>query len=505
MSFFYRLLLTTARANRSPKKAARRQEVASRLRRCWAGLESLEPRALLYSPLGSESLVNVTTADTQQVSSWAANVGGASRSMAGSANGSYVVTWESGTTDGTGFGLASGNVYARVFGADGSPLTGEIQVNAITTVQNAPSPKSAPPGFDPTVAVDQAGNFVVAFKAQGTADSAGIFARRFQANGTPLGNEFLVNTTTKNTQEDPAIAMAPGGSFVVTWSHDNIIKAPSFGNDGLQQDIYAQRFAANGAKLGSQFLVHAKSSLPEYQSTVAVDANGNFAIGWGHDANFVLGSFGGYQLFVQRYDSSGAKLGSPIELPRDGATAARHDISLAYDGAGRLVATWREHRDNQYSILAQVYDANGLSVGNRIQVSDAASVARVSGSQTVAADQAGNFLVVWQARDSVNLDSNIYGRRILASGAPDADGIFLVNTTVALDQRHPSVAVTPDGSQAVVVWDGYGALDDSGVFMQRFDLSAPPPAELSGQPATTTDAALILMLTEDLAPTNRRK
>ena len=113
-----------------------------------ARLESLEPRALLYAPIGSETLVNVTTVDSQQVSNFAAADGDGARSIALSAGGSYVVAWESVTSSGTG------NAYIRVFNADGSPLTGEIQVNAITA-RTPGSEFSTSRGFDPTVAVDQ--------------------------------------------------------------------------------------------------------------------------------------------------------------------------------------------------------------------------------------------------------------------------------------------------------------------------------------------------------------
>ncbi|MBC7855567.1 MAG: hypothetical protein IAF94_19225 [Pirellulaceae bacterium] len=443
-----------------------------------AYLESLEPRAMLYAPIGSETLVNVSTVDSQQVSNYALADGGGARSVALSAGGSYVVAWESVSSS------ATGNAYIRVFNADGSPLTGEIQVNAITA-RTPGSQFSTSRGFDPTVAVDQSGNFVVVFKANGSADSSGIYARRFQANGTPIGNEFLVNAASTDKQTDTSIAMAPDGRFVVTWTHENILKSGKTAN-GMQGDVYAQRFAANGTKLGSQFLVHAKSSLPEGQSTVAVDASGNFAIGWTHSDYTVFG--GGTSpghLLVQRYNAAGNKVGSQIELPTTGAggTGSGTGVSLAYDGIGNLIASWRESG----TLLAQIYGPSGGTVGGRIVVNDASTACLLSGSQQIASDQAGNFVVTWAVRGSdpgTNAEPDIMARRFTTGGVPDATGIFQVNTTTTLGQSHPTVALTADGRKAIFVWDGNGAGDDSGVFMQEYDLTGPaaPAATLALDP-----------------------
>ena len=51
-----------------------------------------------------------------------------------------------------------------------------------------------------------------------TASDYGVFARRFDAAGAPQAAEFEVNTFTTNAQNFPAVALAAGGDFVVTWA-----------------------------------------------------------------------------------------------------------------------------------------------------------------------------------------------------------------------------------------------------------------------------------------------
>src|SRR5690349_14393714 len=87
------------------------------------------------------------------------------------------------------------------------------------------------------IASDALGNFVVAWQGPG-ADPASteVYARRYSATGDPLGDEFLVNTTTAGTQGAPAVAADGAGAFVVAW----------LGSDAAGYGVYAQRYGAAG-------------------------------------------------------------------------------------------------------------------------------------------------------------------------------------------------------------------------------------------------------------------
>ena len=66
------------------------------------------------------------------------------------------------------------------------------------------------------------GGFVVTWQdfSQMVGDPSGrdIRGEMFDASGTAVGSEFLVNTTTTNNQLDPSVTGLAGGGFVVTWS-----------------------------------------------------------------------------------------------------------------------------------------------------------------------------------------------------------------------------------------------------------------------------------------------
>ncbi|MGQ0675049.1 MAG: hypothetical protein ACT4N4_03040, partial [Rhodospirillales bacterium] len=48
-----------------------------------------------------------------------------------------------------------------------------------------------------------------------------VYGQRYDANGTKVGAEFVVNTTTTGTQAAPAVAGLAGGGFVVVWDSND--------------------------------------------------------------------------------------------------------------------------------------------------------------------------------------------------------------------------------------------------------------------------------------------
>ncbi|MDX2165935.1 MAG: hypothetical protein SF182_02685 [Deltaproteobacteria bacterium] len=110
------------------------------------------------------------------------------------------------------------DVYAQRYDAGGTPLKDAFLVNS-TTLDNQGSVER-PAGIGPAVAMDADGNFVVVWPGRSDASASDVFGQRFAADGTPLGGEFVVNETSIGDQFHPDVAMAPDGRFVVVWSSD---------------------------------------------------------------------------------------------------------------------------------------------------------------------------------------------------------------------------------------------------------------------------------------------
>ncbi|NJK35917.1 MAG: hypothetical protein HC919_13810, partial [Oscillatoriales cyanobacterium SM2_2_1] len=233
----------------------------------------------MATPLGSEFQVNTFTTSNQSYPAIASNP----------LNSQFVVTWQSMGQDGS-----SNGIYAQRFSSTGSAEGNEFRVNSYTTdAQRYPAIAFAP-----------SGEFVITWMSFGQDGGGfGIYAQRFSSNGGPLNNEFRVNTYTTSPQFNPAIAFSPlNNEFVVTWQSDN--------QDGSGFGIYAQRFSSTGSAEGNEFRVNTYTINEQRYPAISYSPGGEFVVVWqsfGQD-----GSDGG--LYAQRFSSTGSALGNEFRV-----------------------------------------------------------------------------------------------------------------------------------------------------------------------------------------------
>ncbi len=196
--------------------------------------------------MGSEFPVNSYTTLQQQAR-------GVARKEA---NGQFVITW-------VGFGAGGPGIWTRTFDASGTPTTGEIHVNQgpILTVL----PLSA-------VAINGAGEFVVAWEGVTTLPYQGIFARQFDSKGQPLGPQFPVSNGGTNDRRDPQIASDRAGNFLITWTAQN--------GDGDADAIGARAYDRFGTPTSSEFVVNQATTGSQYGARVALNDSGRFVVAW---------------------------------------------------------------------------------------------------------------------------------------------------------------------------------------------------------------------------------
>ncbi|RVU04510.1 hypothetical protein EOE18_12025 [Novosphingobium umbonatum] len=159
--------------------------------------------------------------------------------------------------------------------------------------------------YEPVVARLADGGFVITWNDQyADANSYGVKAQIYNANGAKVGAEFLVNTSTSHEQTNPSIASLANGNFVIAWC-DN---SGSLG-DSSDWAIKAQIYTMAGAKVGDEFLVNTATNAAQCNPRMASLANGNFVIAWwDYSGQMGDGSDGG--LVAQIYSASGQKIGA---------------------------------------------------------------------------------------------------------------------------------------------------------------------------------------------------
>ena len=328
-----------------------------------------------------------------------------------------------------------------------TPVGGEFLVN--TTTANSQ--------YAASMAMDTNGDYVVAW-VSGLQDGSGtgIYAQRYDAAGVPQGGEFRVNTTTADNQSNPAVGMDADGDFVITWQ-SNL-------QDGNSEGVYAQRYDAAGIALGGEFRVNTATSGAQLNPSVAMDLDGDFIVTW--QSSLQDGS--SFGIYAQRYDAVGVKLGSEFRV-NSVTFDSQSSPSVATDADGNFVISWQSNSQDGsgLGIYAQRYSSAGVALGTEFRVNS--TVANAQDQPAIAMDKDGDFLIAWRSNQD-GVSNDVYAQRYNAVGIP-LGGEFRVNTTTAEAQGTPSVAMDADGD-FVVLWNSYAQDGDVyGVYARRYNVA----------------------------------
>lgn len=313
-------------------------------------------------------------------------------------------------------------VVGRMFAADGTPLGDEFQINTYTN----DSQKT------PSVVGLPDGGFVVTWVSVGQdGDDSGIFAQRFDSDGAPVGTEFLVNTTTNGVQVNPSVISFSDGGFLVTWD-SRVTRQDRF-------DIKGQRYDVDGTPIGSEFLINTETRESQSNQSAAGLLDGGFVVTW-YDFGKIEG---------QLYDINGTPIGTEFRINTDTRYSAYSPDITALDDGG-FVVTWtsREMDGHWYGIAGQRFDADGIPVGPEFGINTWTANAQEASSVAALAD--GGFVVTWQSAGQDGDGYGIYGQRYDAAGAVVGEEVQ-INFHTQDNQSGAEVSVLDDGS-FVVSW-----------------------------------------------------
>ena len=217
------------------------------------------------TPIGANFLVNKFTPWNQRTPT-----------VAALKNGGFVVAWVSEqehaqtTAQGTNttyvtaasITQSSVEIYARLFAANGTPNTDELLVNADNN-----------PCSSPAAAVAADGTFMIVWCANSTVNRSNgwdVYGRTFSNIGTG-GTVTLINTTVYGDQYIPRISVL-GNEYLVTWT--------SLGQDGSREGVYGQFLYKDASPVGGEFVVNTTTAGQQMQPTVASDGVSEFLTIW---------------------------------------------------------------------------------------------------------------------------------------------------------------------------------------------------------------------------------
>lgn len=211
------------------------------------------------------------------------------------------------------------------------------------------------------------------------------------------------------------------------------------------------------ALLTGETLVNTTTVKDQYDVASATNANGRSVVVWTHQYSNT-----DTDVYAQRYDAAGNKLGGEIYVATSGRREDLPDVSI--DASGDFVIAWRDQvSSSNTNILAQRFSSTGVLRGSVINV---ASTTKNENAPSIASDANGNFVVAWTSEyDSFNDD--LRARRYLDNGSLASS--FVVSNSSDYDESYADVAMAPDGRFAISYIKNNGA---STVMVKRYSSSA---------------------------------
>jgi Ca2+-binding RTX toxin-like protein len=382
---------------------------------------------------------------------------------------SYVVVWAS-----QPFGEI--DIYAQRFNAQGSPLGPISLINTTTDLRQS----------NPSIAMDDQGNYVIAWStaiSPITPHYHVVAARRFAADGTPLGPEFYMSEspTPVTGVTQPQIAMDADGDFVVVWQQS------------LSAGIVAQLFHQDGSRNGNQISVSSQiaPSGGSYGDSydVAMDGSGNFLVSWitPDDNNGKVMALW-FSSAGQR-DDAGAFTVNVAPPPASNFPLDSYQNSrVAMNRAGEFVVAWEVQRldsipeENIYygesDVFAQRYDRERRPIGHAFQVNESSLIGYGLPAQPrppmsrpeVAIDRDGNLVFAWYGGEGDAFGSALVRRF-------DKWGGLLTEEVSPLGSSAATVGMAPDGEFFVLTYGGVGLAFS--LSAQRYTLRPPTALDVS--------------------------
>ncbi len=337
------------------------------------------------------------------------------------------------------------------------------------------------------------------------AESSIVKGQVFGADGSRLGTEFTVNTTTGTFNPSPfhaqpSVALIGGDRIAVVWHGDGPGDARSEGwtidriDGGIRAAIFkpladpSLDISASATTL-SEIAVEGLAAIRLSTTSAAVNAAYSYSL-----ADDSTG--GGFRLSgdllivadAERFDFEAGQVASVTVLVTDSAGNVRDEVfqfsvadaspepryrasderivntqqndiqndpALARLSGGGYVVTWVDTgfaSDGSFdSVRAQVYDASGNKVGTEILVNTL--TASRQWQPAVSGLPGGGFAVTWTDDSNQGGDNNLasIAMQIFSAGGAKVGSQILVNSTTSQNQLNPTMATLTDG-RLLVAW-----------------------------------------------------
>lgn len=300
-------------------------------------------------------------------------------------NGNLVAVWES-----TGQDSQGKAVILQRLTPTGTKIGGEILVNSFTQYDQR----------RPSVAALPDNGFVVVWQSYlQDGDNNGIVARRFNADGSFNGSEFVVNQTTAGVQDSPRILGLDDGGFIIVWR-----SAVSRGPGVSDYDIFMRLYNNEGAAIGGEQLVNTTTTKNQSNPSIAQITNNQYVVVW--DSEDQDGS--GLGIYGQRFTLYGTEHGPEFRINSTTISDQAQPVVAGFPSTGRWVVLWRSNAQDgsgQGTYAQRFYGPAAYAGEFRVH-----EFTTSDQWYPAAACHADQFLVTWSSYAQDGSGYGVYGR-----------------------------------------------------------------------------------------------
>jgi hypothetical protein len=329
-------------------------------------------------------------------------------------------------------------------------------------VSSASSPGAS--ARHPIAAFTTGGKALVAWED----DRAGIVGRFFGADGaaqdgsvTLVANQIPASLPYKTqilVQKEPSIAVLPGGQFFLFWTEETVFEEAElfFVQDTLiDHNVYGRLFNASGSPAGDRFRVHANTSGFQNGVHTLVRAS-DVVVAWSSSRNPVFPTNGVADgVFARTFDFLGNATSGELRVSPVGTRSGAPSIA----GTKTKFAVAFEGSDGDgRGIFVQPYTAAVAPIGSVVRANT--DTVRDQRRPAIAADAAGNYMVVWQSQVPDAKHTRVYAQQLGSAGNLIGGQI---SVSLGTDKYEVAPSVAAGASSFLVVWLGYGDTFPTGI------------------------------------------
>jgi Peptidase M10 serralysin C terminal len=281
-----------------------------------------------------------------------------------------------------------------------------------------------------------------------------IAAQRFSADGKKIGEELLLDNDLSGQSTYPSITALSDGGYAVAW------ETAQGGSLLDQTDVYTRTFDADGTPRGDSIKVHSFSREDQHSASVSATENGGYTITWS--------SYGGpdvdvwNDVFLRRFDAEGKPLGAGKQV-NTFTELDQYSSQATTLSNGNVLVIWdSEHGGNDYpsyatdGVRARIYTQAGKALTREFMVVGENDGFDGVTDIGVAALADGRFVISW-FESSIDADNNVFFEvrgQIFGNDGAKQGGSFLVDISDNHVPRHTTIATLDDGS-FVIAWDQF--------------------------------------------------